>query len=89
MKPIRTALPLLALSLAGLITARAQDPLPSWNGKVYGIPHEQVVGSSIMTQYEMRDGRPVLMRLPAIDFTNDKVGKPVGINSHIGRRPIP
>ena len=59
-----------------------------WTEKVYGIPPEQVVGSSIKTQYEMRDGKPVLMRLPAIDFIDDKVGKPVGINSHIGRRPI-
>jgi haloacid dehalogenase-like hydrolase len=59
-----------------------------WTEKVYGIPPEQVVGSSIKTQYEMRDGKPVLVRLPAIDFIDDKTGKPVGINSHIGRRPI-
>jgi hypothetical protein len=60
----------------------------SWTEKVYGIPPEQVVGSSIKTKYEMRDGKPVLVRLPGIDFVNDKAGKPVGINSHIGRRPI-
>jgi hypothetical protein len=59
-----------------------------WTEKVYGIPPEQVVGSSIKTKYEMRDGKPVLVRLPAIDFIDDKAGKPVGINSHIGRRPI-
>ena len=59
-----------------------------WTEKVYGIPPEQVVGSSIKTQYEMKDGKSVLMRLPAIDFIDDKSGKPVGINSHIGRRPI-
>jgi phosphoglycolate phosphatase-like HAD superfamily hydrolase len=59
-----------------------------WTEKAYGIPPEQVVGSSIKTQYEMRDGKPVLVRLPAIDFIDDKTGKPVGINSHIGRRPI-
>jgi hypothetical protein len=59
-----------------------------WTEKVYGIPPEQVVGSSIKTQYEMRDGKPVLVRLPEIDFIDDKTGKPVGINSHIGRRPI-
>jgi hypothetical protein len=56
--------------------------------KVYGIPPEQVVGSSIKTQYEMRDGKPALVRLPEIDFIDDKTGKPVGIESHIGRRPI-
>jgi len=59
-----------------------------WTERVYGIPPEQVVGSSIKTKYELRDGKPVLVRLPAIDFIDDKTGKPVGINSHIGRRPV-
>jgi phosphoglycolate phosphatase-like HAD superfamily hydrolase len=59
-----------------------------WTERVYGIPPEQVVGSSIKTKYEMRDGKPALVRLPAIDFIDDKTGKPVGINSHIGRRPV-
>ena len=56
--------------------------------RVYGVPPEQVIGSSIKTQYEMKDGKPVLMRLPQIDFIDDKAGKPVGINQFIGRRPI-
>jgi hypothetical protein len=59
-----------------------------WTEKVYGIPPEQVVGSSIKTKYEWRDGKPVLMRLPEMNFIDDKTGKPVGINSHIGRKPI-
>jgi phosphoglycolate phosphatase-like HAD superfamily hydrolase len=59
-----------------------------WTEKVYGIPPEQVVGSSIKTKYEWRDRKPVLMRLPEMNFIDDKTGKPVGINSHIGRRPI-
>jgi phosphoglycolate phosphatase-like HAD superfamily hydrolase len=59
-----------------------------WTEEVYGIPPEQVVGSSIATAYELRDGLPVLVRKPEIDFIDDKEGKPVGINSHIGRRPI-
>jgi hypothetical protein len=59
-----------------------------WAESVYGIPPEQVVGSSIKTVFEIRDGEPVLVRLPEIDFIDDKAGKPVGINSHIGRRPI-
>jgi hypothetical protein len=59
-----------------------------WTERVYGIPPEQVVGSSIKTKYEWRDGKPVLMRLPEMNFIDDKTGKPVGINSHIGRRPI-
>ena len=59
-----------------------------WTEAVYGIPPEQVVGSSIKTTFEMREGGPVLVRLPEIDFIDDKAGKPVGIHSHIGRRPI-
>jgi phosphoserine phosphatase len=56
--------------------------------KVYGIPPEQVVGSTIKTKYEVKDGKPVLMRLAQIDFIDDKAGKPVGINTFIGRRPV-
>jgi hypothetical protein len=59
-----------------------------WTERVYGIPPEQVVGSSIKMKYELRDGRPVLVRLPEINFIDDKAGKPVGIQQHIGRRPI-
>jgi phosphoglycolate phosphatase-like HAD superfamily hydrolase len=56
--------------------------------KVYGIPPEQVVGSTIKTKYEVKDDQPVLMRLPQIEFIDDKAGKPVGINMFIGRRPV-
>ena len=59
-----------------------------WAERVYGIPPEQVVGSSIKTKFEARDGKPVLVRLPELNFIDDKEGKPVGINQHIGRRPI-
>jgi hypothetical protein len=59
-----------------------------WTEKVYGIPPEQVVGSSIKTKFEMRDSKPVLVRLPELNFIDDKAGKPVGIHQHIGRRPI-
>ena len=59
-----------------------------WAESVYGIPPEQVIGSSIKTRFELRDGKPVLVRLPEINFIDDKDGKPVGIQQHIGRRPI-
>jgi haloacid dehalogenase-like hydrolase len=59
-----------------------------WSEPVYGVPPQQVVGSSIKTRFEMRDGQPLLFRLPAVNFIDDKAGKPVGINEHIGRRPI-
>ena len=60
----------------------------AWTEKVYGIPPEQVIGSSGKTKFEMRDGKPVLVKLPEINFIDDKTGKPVGIQQHIGRRPI-
>jgi len=56
--------------------------------QVYGIPPEQVVGSSIKTKFEVRNGKPELVRLPEINFIDDKADKPVGINAFIGRRPI-
>ena len=59
-----------------------------WTEKVYGVPPEQVVGSSVATKYELLPDGPVIMRLPKIEFIDDKEGKPVGINSHIGRRPV-
>jgi phosphoserine phosphatase len=59
-----------------------------WTEKIYGIPPEQVVGSSIKLKYEVKSGKPTLTRLPEINFIDDKEGKPVGIQSHIGRRPI-
>ena len=59
-----------------------------WTDRIYGVPPEQVVGSSIKTRYEMRDSTPVLFRLPELNFIDDKAGKPIGINAHIGRRPI-
>jgi phosphoserine phosphatase len=59
-----------------------------WTEEVYGVPPEQVVGSAIKTRFERRDGEPVLVRLPEVFFIDDKAGKPVGINTHIGRRPI-
>jgi hypothetical protein len=59
-----------------------------WAERVYGVPPEQVIGSSIRTKYERRDGRPVLVRLPELAVNNDKADKIVGIHLHVGRRPI-
>jgi len=59
-----------------------------WAERVYGIPPEQVIGSSIKTKYEVRDGKPVIVRLPELNFIDDKEGKPIGIHQHIGRRPL-
>jgi phosphoserine phosphatase len=56
--------------------------------QVYGVPPEQVIGSSIKTQYVVRDGKPVIVRLPELNFIDDKAGKPAAIQHHIGRRPV-
>jgi phosphoglycolate phosphatase-like HAD superfamily hydrolase len=59
-----------------------------WVQKVYGIPPEQVIGSSIKEKFEMHNSQPVLTRLPEVDFIDDGPGKPVGINKFIGKKPI-
>jgi len=56
--------------------------------KAYGIPPEQVIGSSVVSEFKMKDGKLELVRMPKINFIDDKAGKPVGIYQHIGRRPI-
>ena len=68
--------------------ARRRRVHAPWTERVFGVPPEQVVGSSIKTKFQMRDGRPELFRLPEVNFVDDGAGKPVGINEHIGRRPI-
>lgn len=59
-----------------------------WTERVYGVPPEQVIGSTIKTRFQMRGDIPMLFRLPEINFIDDGAGKPVGINERIGRRPI-
>lgn len=59
-----------------------------WVEEAYGIPKDQVVGSSIATEYDYNNGAPVIRRLSKIDFIDDKAGKPVGINKFIGRKPV-
>jgi phosphoglycolate phosphatase-like HAD superfamily hydrolase len=59
-----------------------------WTEKAYGIPPEQVIGTTLKTTYEMNDGRPVLERMPKIDSIDDGPGKPENIGKIIGRRPI-
>jgi len=56
--------------------------------QMYGIPPEQVVGSSVESKFEMKDGKYVIVRQPKIHFVDDKATKPIGIYQHIGRRPI-
>jgi phosphoserine phosphatase len=71
-----------------IVSGGGVELMRPWTEQVYGIPPEQVVGSSIKTQFAMKDGAPTLLRMPEINFIDDKAGKPVAINQHIGRRPI-
>lgn len=71
-----------------IVSAGGLEFMRPWTESVYGIPPEQVVGSSIETRYEVRDGKPVIVRDPKIHFIGDKDTKPVAINRYIGRRPI-
>lgn len=59
-----------------------------WTENIYGIPKDQVVGSSIKTKYDYNNGNPVIRRLPEINFIDDKEGKPEGINQYIGKKPV-
>lgn len=59
-----------------------------WAEKVYGIPKDQVIGSSVQTEYSYNDGKPEIKRLAKIDLFDDQEGKPVGINRYIGRKPV-
>jgi phosphoglycolate phosphatase-like HAD superfamily hydrolase len=71
-----------------IVSGGGVDFMRPWTEEVYGIPSEQVIGSSIKTAFEMREGNPVLMKLPEINFIDDKEGKPVGIHHYIGKKPV-
>jgi hypothetical protein len=71
-----------------IVSGGGAEFMRPWAGKVYGIPPEQVVGSSIKVGYETRDGVPVLVGLPEVEFVDEHAGKPVGIHRAIGRRPV-
>lgn len=71
-----------------IVSGGGIDFMRPWTAKVYGIPREQVVGSSGKLKFEVRDGTPVIEKLAEINFIDDKADKPVGIQQHIGRRPI-
>ncbi len=71
-----------------IVSGGGIDFMRVFTEETYGIPPEQVVGSQIEMAFEMRDGDPVIVRQPEINFIDDKSGKPVGIERHIGRKPI-
>ena len=89
-KPMRELLDYLRANgfKTWIVSGGGVEFLRTMSEELYGVPPEQVVGSSIKTKYELRNGKPAIVRLPEIDFIDDKAGKPVGIHKFIGRRPI-
>lgn len=71
-----------------IVSGGGIDFMRPWTQEVYGIPAEQVIGSSGKVKFDMRDSQPVLVKLPEINFIDDKADKPVGIHQYIGKRPI-
>jgi phosphoglycolate phosphatase-like HAD superfamily hydrolase len=71
-----------------IVSGGGADFIRPWSEEVYGIPPDQVVGSSGKVEYKVIDGKPVLIKLPEINFIDDKEGKPVGIHQYIGKRPV-
>lgn len=71
-----------------IVSGGGADFMRVWSERVYGIPPERVVGSNSLTKFELRDGKPVLVKTLDHTFVDDKEGKPVGIHQFIGRRPV-
>ena len=71
-----------------IVSGGGVDFMRPWTYQAYGIPPDQVVGSSGKVKYEVREGIPVLVKLPELNFIDDKEGKPVGIHQYIGKRPV-
>jgi phosphoglycolate phosphatase-like HAD superfamily hydrolase len=71
-----------------IVSAGGIEFMRVFSERIYGVPPEQVIGTSIRTKFELRNGEPVLVRLPEINFIDDGESKPVGIQMHIGRRPL-
>jgi hypothetical protein len=71
-----------------IVSGGGMEFMRAWAERVYGIPPEQVIGSSGKARYEGRDGKAVIIKMPEVDFIDDLEGKPLAIQRHIGRRPI-
>lgn len=71
-----------------IVSGGGVDFMRAWSEEVYGIPPEQIIGSSIKMKFEIRQENPIIVRQPEIEFINDKEGKPVGIQKSIGRKPV-
>ena len=88
-QPMREVMELLRANgfQTWIVTGGGQEFVRAYGENVYGVPDQQVIGSSIVTKYEMKDGKPVLMRAPKLFFNDNNDGKAIGINLFIGKRP--
>lgn len=71
-----------------IVSGGGVDFMRAWAEQAYGIPPDQVIGSSGKVKYEVKDDKPELIKLPDLNFIDDKEGKPVGIHQYIGKRPV-
>ena len=71
-----------------IVSGGGIDFMRVWASEAYGIPSDQIIGSSIKAKFDYTDGKASIIKLPEIDFIDDKEGKPVGIYQHIGKKPI-
>src|SRR5690606_32821531 len=71
-----------------IVSGGGVDFMRPWAEEVYGIPKDQIVGSSIKVKYDYNDGKPVVRKVAELDFIDDKEGKPEGIHKYIGRKPV-
>ncbi|GAA3741488.1 HAD family hydrolase [Flavobacterium ginsengisoli] len=71
-----------------IVSGGGIDFMRAWAEEVYGIPKDQIVGSTLQAKYDYNNGKPVITKLPALDFNDDKEGKPVAIEKYIGKKPV-
>lgn len=71
-----------------IVSGGGTDFLRAWSEVVYGIPPQQIIGSTIKKKFDSIEGEPLIVRMPEIEFINDKEAKPLGIQRHIGRMPV-
>lgn len=71
-----------------IVSGGGIDFMRAWTEEVYGIPNYQIVGSTLQAKYDYNNGKPAITKLPALDFNDDKEGKPVAIEKYIGKKPV-
>lgn len=71
-----------------IVSGGGVDFMRAFITEIYGVPEEQIIGTRIKTEFDYNDGNPVIKRLPALEFIDDKAGKPLNIQKIIGKKPV-